>query len=370
MQGKKIAIVGTVGVPVNYGGFETLVGNLVKYHTAFSRSEILTVYCSSRSYPEKKRTYLSARLRYMPLNANGVQSIPYDICSLFSAVWGRSNVILLLGVSGALVLPLIRIISSARVITNIDGIEWRRQKWRGLAKWFLRRSEKMAVHYSHDVIADNTVIADYIRSTYDIESHVIAYGGDHVLDVEPASVNEYGLPHRYAFSVCRIEPENNIHMIVEAFSRLPKQPLVLVGNWESSDYGRSIRARFKEYTHLFLLDPIYHLGKLYTLRSQAFIYLHGHSAGGTNPSLVEAMHFGLPILAYDCGFNRSTTENKAIYFSSADELVGLVTLIDTERIKQVGQAMLLTAGKRYTWSIIAQQYFSCLEDNNQKGRNL
>lgn len=363
MPDRKVAIIGTVGVPANYGGFETLVENLVKYHDASSRSEVLTVYCSSITYPEKKATYHSARLKYIPLNANGVQSIPYDIFSLFSAVWNRSDVILLLGVSGAVVLPLIRVISSARIITNIDGIEWRRQKWRGLAKWFLRLSEKIAVHFSHDVIADNAAIADYVRTTYCVESHVIAYGGDHVVDAELVSVDEYELPHRYAFSVCRIEPENNIHMIVEAFSRLPAQPLVIVGNWGNSDYGRSIRDRFEKFTHIFLLDPIYDLGKLRTLRSKAFIYLHGHSAGGTNPSLVEAMHFGLPILAFDCSFNRSTTENKAIYFSSADQLASLVTLIEAKSAKQVGQAMLFIAGKRYTWSIIAQQYFSLIKSS-------
>ena len=140
---KKLAILGTVGLPACYGGFETLAENLVHYHLEESLEDEVTVYCSSKSCQNKVRTYLGARLKYIPLYANGVQSIPYDILSLLSAVWNRSDAILLFGVSGAIVLPLIRVISSARIVVNIDGIEWRRNKWSGLAKWFLRFSEKI-----------------------------------------------------------------------------------------------------------------------------------------------------------------------------------------------------------------------------------
>ena len=162
----KIAILGTVGVPANYGGFETLAENLERYHDAASLKSSLTVYCSSKSYPSREPIYLSARLKYVPLNANGAQSIPYDIWSLLSAVWQRNNVILLLGVSGAMALPLVRLVSSARVVTNIDGIEWRREKWQGLAKRFLRFSEKIAVHFSHELISDNDAIAEYVHQAY------------------------------------------------------------------------------------------------------------------------------------------------------------------------------------------------------------
>ena len=177
----KIAIVGVVGIPANYGGFETLVENIVKYHDAYCFPGSITVFCSSRSYTVRAANFLSAKLEYVPLNANGAQSILYDFISLFLAVRKRVDVILLLGVSGAVALPLIRLISSAKIITNIDGIEWRRQKWRGLAKNFLRLSEKMAMRFSHVVIADNSGIASYVKQAYGINSEVIAYGGDHAL---------------------------------------------------------------------------------------------------------------------------------------------------------------------------------------------
>jgi len=360
MKKNKVAILGTVGVPANYGGFETLAENLVKYNDAASLKSSLTVYCSNKTYLPKETTYLSAQLKYVPFHANGAQSIPYDIVSLFSAVWNRSDVILLLGVSGAIALPLVRFFSSARIITNIDGIEWRREKWQGLAKRFLRFSEKMAVRFSHEVIADNASIAAYVAETYGVKSHVIAYGGDHAIMVDEVAVSEYVLPEGYAVSVCRIEPENNVHMVLEAFARLNKQALVIVGNWNNSEYGRTLREQYAVYSNIFLFDPIYDLGKLKSLRSRASLYIHGHSAGGTNPSLVEAMHFGKALLAFDCNYNRSTTEDKAFFFKNSVGLVRLMETMDLTKAERVGCDMTEIAKRRYTWSIVAQQYFVLL----------
>ena len=268
--------------------------------------------------------------------------------------------ILLLGVSGAIALPLVRLFSSAQIITNIDGIEWRREKWQGLAKRFLRFSEKIAVRFSHEVIADNGVIAEYVKHTYGVDSHVIAYGGDHAVLVEGAAGDEFALPESYAFSVCRIEPENNVHVILEAFSKLVSHPLVIVGNWNNSEYGCSVRERFSVCKNLFLLDPIYDLGKLKTLRSNASFYMHGHSAGGTNPSLVETMHFGKAVLAFDCDYNRSTTEDKALFFGDSEELRRLIESLDRDTAGKVGGDMLEIAKRRYTWRIVAEQYFTLL----------
>jgi glycosyltransferase involved in cell wall biosynthesis len=360
----KTAILGTVGVPANYGGFETLAENLVKYHDAASLPDPVTVYCSSRSYPSREPSFLSAQLKYIPLNANGVQSICYDIVSLISAAWNRNDVILLLGVSGAIALPLVRLFSSARIITNIDGIEWRREKWQGLAKRFLRFSEKMAVRFSHEVIADNGVIAEYVKRVYGVDSHVIAYGGDHAVAIDAVAADEYDLPDRYSFSVCRIEPENNVHVILEAFSKVDGYPLVVVGNWNNSEYGRILRERFSACKNLFLLDPIYNLGKLKTLRSNASFYVHGHSAGGTNPSLVEAMHFGKAVLTFDCDYNRSTTEGKALFFGDSEELERLIESLDKTVAEKVGLDMLEIADRRYTWRIVAEQYFTLLDNQS------
>lgn len=354
-----ITINGTVGVPASYGGFETLAENLVRYHVTQCLSDSLNVYCSGPAYTNKPRYYLSARLHYLPLSANGAQSIPYDIWSLFSAVLRGSDRILLLGVSGAVALPIVRWLSCARIVTNIDGIEWRREKWRGVAKWFLRFSERIAIRFSHEVVADNAGIADYVYETYGRDCHVIAYGGDHAVQV--ASKPYVGsLPEQYAFALCRIEPENNVGMILESFSRHAAVPLVFVGNWDNSAYGKGLRERFGGLPHLHLLDPIYDVGVLRYLRDRAILYVHGHSAGGTNPSLVEMMHFGVPVVAFDCVFNRHTTDGKAWFFANADQLAALVDSSSADAANENGAAMLGLARERYTWDAIGAAYFKLL----------
>lgn len=360
MPNRQIAIIGTVGIPANYGGFETLAENLVKYHHSASSNETITVYCSSNSYTLKTENYNSAKLHYIPLNANGIQSIPYDIWSMLSAIFHRNDVILLLGVSGAIALPLVRLLTSAKIVTNIDGMEWRRQKWQGLAKHFLRFSEKMAVRFSDVVIADNAAIAEYVVQAYDVLPEVIAYGGDHAVEVEPCPLGELVLPDAYALSVCRIEPENNVHLVLDAFSRQDDVDLVVVGNWNNSAYGQALRDQYQSFVHLHLLDPVYDLGKLKTLRSNAAVYVHGHCAGGTNPSLVEAMHFGKAVFAFDCSFNRVTTEGKALYFSSAAELAARVASTKGETLESAGMAMKDIATRRYTWQLVAKQYFDLM----------
>ena len=167
------------------------------------------------------------------------------------------------------------------------------------------------------------------------------------------------LPERpYAFTVCRIVPENNLHLILEAFETPPREvpELVIVGNWNSSVYGRDLMARFGGYEHIHLMAPIYDLEQLNRLRGNCKVYLHGHSCGGTNPSLVEAMYMGLTIIAFDVNFNRETTEKQAKYFSTAAELHELCEHLDIESARQVADRMKEIADRRYTWRRISECY--------------
>lgn len=353
----KVAVLGTVGVPGRYGGFETLAENLARYNEGTGQRAALTVWCSGKDNTEHPERFAGANLRYVGLRANGVQSIPYDAISLWQAARSEHDCILLLGVSGALVLPLIRFVSRTRILTNIDGIEWKREKWSALARLILRASEWAAVRFSHEVIADNQAIAEHVRDTYRSSCHVIAYGGDHALNHAGEAEAPAGLPGRYALALCRIEPENNVHTILEGWNR-EDQPLVFVGNWASSPYGRDLRQRFGAHHNLFLLDPVYDPAQLRALRDRATLYVHGHSAGGTNPSLVEMMHFGIPVLAYDCPFNRYTTENRALYFMTSSELSNQVRNLTLEQAKFTAGHMREIAQRRYNWSKIGEAYFS------------
>lgn len=350
---KNVTIVGIQGVPAQYGGFESLVENLIGENKSEDIRYI--VFCSGKDMKQRLAEYKGAVLKYIPLRANGFQSIPYDMIS-FMRIPKCTDVILVLGVSGCLILPIFRLFCRKRLIINIDGLEHRRAKWGRLAKAFLRLSESMAVKYADVIISDNKGIQDYVREEYGRESELIAYGGDHAVsvlsqDAEREILERYGLLEgEYAVTVCRIEPENNCHLTLEAFSKSGKE-LVFIGNWTKSAYGQELKDRYSFFSNLHILDPIYDIDILYVLRRNAWAYVHGHSAGGTNPSLVEAMFLGRPILAYDVVYNRETTCGHAQYWKTSEELLALLSQGPFE-----ASALVEIAHARYTWQRIASQY--------------
>lgn len=353
----KVAIIGIVGVPAKYGGFETLVENIIGENC--SESIEYLVFCSSKSYENKVLEYKRAKLKYIPLKANGIQSIPYDIISIFNAINHKADTLLILGVSGCLILPVVRLFSKKKIIVNIDGLEHRRDKWGSKVRKFLKFSERIAVHNADIVISDNKAIQDYVMAEYGKSSELIAYGGDHVLCdalmIEHQILQEYNLTRDgYSFSLCRIESENNVHIILEAFAQTGRT-LVFVGNWENSIYGKELLKSYDKCANIKMLAPIYDVSVLNVLRSNCSLYLHGHSAGGTNPSLVEAMFFEKPILAFDCVYNRETTEDKANYFADVTQLMELTTKL-TDQYQVNAKSMLEIAWRKYRWKIIASQY--------------
>jgi len=352
---KKIAIIGTVGLPAKYGGFETLTEYLTKH---VGHRFNFTVYCSSKFYTKKIKKYHNAQLKHIPLNANGTQSIVYDILSIFNALL-FADILLILGVSGCVSLPLVKLISTKKIIVNIDGIEWKRAKWGKFAKWFLKYSENLAVKYADVIISDNKVIQQYVQDTYAVKSELIAYGANHATKVKltaSAIANYPFLSEKYAFKVCRIEPENNIHVILSAFSETKKIPIVIVGNWDNSNYGKNLKLHFSKFKNIYLLDPIYDQNILNQIRSNCYIYVHGHSAGGTNPSLVEAMCLGLPIVAYAVHYNIETTKNKALYFENKKELINILQLLKNDELKLTANELNRVAKDNYTWEIISEKY--------------
>ncbi|MGP1358920.1 DUF1972 domain-containing protein [Roseicyclus sp.] len=365
-RGRRAAILGTVGLPARYGGFETLADQLVRAAAARGIADRLTVWCSGPSAgPLRPATHHGARLRYLPLSANGAASIAYDGLSALAEVAapGGADSLLLLGVSGGGPLAALRPLTGRRLVVNVDGREAARAKWGGTARRVLAWSEARAIAAADAVVADNAALAAEVEARHGRRPRVIAYGGDHARAVPPACIGDLRLPARYALAVARAEPENNLETILATFARRLRQPLVMVSNWSGTRHGRALRARWHGAPHLHLVEAEYDPARLRAIREGAWLYVHGHSAGGTNPALVEMMGFGVPILAWDCAYNRATTGGAAAPFTGEASLAaGVARLAAAPReAARMGAALATVAARRYRWDDVAEAYFDLLD---------
>jgi Glycosyltransferase len=354
MKKIKLAIVGIQGLPNNYGGFETLAEYLVKY---LSDDFEITVYCSSKDLKTRLKSRNGAKLKYIPVSSHGAKGIIYDSLSFIHACF-NSDKILFLGFGGGFVVPFLKMFKS-KIILNFGGLDWKRDKWSPMAQRAIKFAEKTLMKNSTIIISDNIGIRNYIKDEYNIDAPLIAYGGNQAryLPITKEFVEKYPfLNEEYAFTVTRIQSDNNIDMILEAFESSTDLPIVMVGNWNSSDYGIQTKIRFQRKKNIILLDAIYDRDVLDVLRSNCTLYIHGHSAGGTNPSLCEAMYLGLSIIAFASGYNEYTTNWEAIYFRNKEELVSIIKNRREFNLQGIGKEMKNIAEERYIWEKIALQY--------------
>ena len=351
-----IGIVGTVGYPSNYGGFETLVKYLVEEKP--ENTEV-RVYCESicKSYNFDIKDSIS-RI-FTPFKANGWQSILYDCLSIIHSVRVNEKT-LILGSSGGLVMLFRLFFKKHQFIVNIGGLDWQRDKWSYFPQVVLRWSESLVIRNANVIISDNEAIKEYIVETYGRDSILIAYGGDQAVkeQIDENDKQKYlFLREQFIFTLARIQKDNNIELIIQAYLELPnrRMPLVIIGNWKSSIYGLELRKKYSVAPSVYLLDAIYDQQELNKIRGRARLYVHGHSAGGTNPALVEAMNLNLNIICFDSVYNRYTTENKAKYFSNSTELS---ELMDDRSRTENGNVMKTIANSRYKWSLVINSYYN------------
>ncbi len=361
----KVHFVGTHGAPARYGGFETLVDFLSQY---LSDEMDITVYCTGKAYPENERLekYYNASLVYIPIEANGFKGIFYDMISLYKA-FRKADVVILLGPAGSGFLTFMNSFFKKKLIINHGGLnEWEREKLSLFQKNFAKFNHRVAAHKASINIVDNELYKDSLSENFAADSVVIRYGGDHVKRIFPEErpdlVSKYPfVKEKYAVSVSRAQIDNNLHLVLEAFENFNEYKLVLVSNWNISDYGKKLFSKYKNNSNMILLDAIYDKEILDFIRGNAYLYIHTHSRCGTAPSLVEAMSLGKAIVSYDVPTNRETTQNQADFFSDKESLTKILYELDEEKIKLNENLMKEIASKTYTWNKIATQYTEIIQ---------
>jgi glycosyltransferase involved in cell wall biosynthesis len=315
------------------------------------------VYCSSEAYSNRKKSYKGAELRYIRLKANGWQSLIYDTLSIIHAAY-HADTILLLGVGACFVLPLMKMLRpKVKFIVNLDGLDYKREKWNRIAAGVIKSGYWVATRFADLCISDNMAIQEIIYQDFHRDSTLIEYGGDHQAIIDVNEIKAYGLnPKSYYVKVARIEPENKIETVLKAFAAMPDKKLILVGTWKRNEYAINLHKAYERCPNILMLDPIYEINTLNSLRFYSLAYIHGHSVGGTNPTLVEAMHLGIPIIAYDVIYNRSTTEGKCLYFTDSAGLKRVICETSQDQLHKVAQKMLEISKERYVWSLICDKY--------------
>ena len=366
MADKKIrlALIGTNGIPANYGGAETLFENITR---ELSDRYDITVYCSKKQPRDKVGdSYLGAKLKYCPLSANGWQSIPYDTLSIFHAA-RHSDVLLIFGFTAGFVVILMRFFGfKKKIIFNHGGLnEWDREKnskvnkW--YSKWVRRKLRDKVVH-----VADNELYVKSLKEVCDIDNaSVIRYGGDQAQRVAPDAelLAKYPfLKEPYYVAVARAQIDNNLHILLEGFSKMPEKKLVLVSNFKVSEYGQKLYEQYKDkYPNMILIPGIYDKKELNAVRCNALAYIHSHSRCGTPPSLCEAMNLEMPIISYEMPVNHEVTREHALFFSDAESLVRVIRSATEEELKKMAQFSTAIAKNEYTWKHIADQYAEVIE---------
>jgi glycosyltransferase involved in cell wall biosynthesis len=354
---KRVAIIGTAGIPAAYGGFEMLAEQLVvNLHDQFD----FTVYCSTMNYGrgQRQKSFKGARLKYVPLHANGVQSIFYDSLSILHAVF-TSDILFVMGVAGAWILPYVKFLTRKKIVVLVNGIEWKRARWGMIARWYLFWAESKAIKYSHIDILDNESIQDYTALRYGSLSRVIEYGADHVSKEDPGKqqIDDFEfLQKPYAFLDFDGIGDCQFRMVMDVYAKLPGNRLVVVGNDCKKPALKKQLAQYAALPNVDFLNYGWGSSAYSVIKSNAALYLYACNRAGTEPRLIEAMSLGLPVIAFNISYNRTTTQNKALFFSDAAELEAHLRELKPSESEQIGEKMQDIARRRYTWPRIAKLY--------------
>jgi glycosyltransferase involved in cell wall biosynthesis len=352
----RIALVGTRGVPARYGGFETAVEEVGR--RLVEAGHDVVVYCRTAGDEPRPRTHLGMRLVHLPaLRRRSLETLSHTGLSVAHLLAHRVDAAIVFNAANAPWLPLLR---AARipVATHVDGLEWKRAKWGGAGKRYYRVVEALSVRWSDALIADAQGIADYYRDEFTADTEQIAYGAPKVAGEAAHKLADVDLaPRAFHLVVARFEPENHVDVIVDGYRRsAARLPLVVVGSAPYADeYTARVRALGDD--RVRFLGGVWDQELLDQLYANCATYLHGHSVGGTNPSLLRAIGAGAATIAFDVSFNREVLQTSGRYFSTAEDVAAAVTAAeeDPAAVRRDGNRARVMAA-RYDWDDVAARY--------------
>lgn len=375
----KIAFISTRGIPNNYGGFEQFA-EYISVGLA-KRGHKVTVY-SPHFHPYKENTYKGVRIKhiYSPETWMGssIGSFFYDFASLHDAL-KREEFDIIYEAGYTSIVPAyiwfdVKNIKTPIFTTNMDGLEYKRTKFNKWVQKFLFWEERTTVRHSHYLIADNMGIHDYYKEKYGKESKFLAYGANVHEDYDKSLLEEFGLKALdYYLLVARLEPENNVTMAIEGYlasNECGRKSLIIVGK-TNTPHGKELLAKYGGKKCIRFVGGIYDFKKLNSVRYYSFAYFHGHSVGGTNPSLLEAMASNCYILAHDNIFNRAVLKENAHYYGNAE---GVTLLLDNINVlsgkyrEQYVNSNLKEIRSEYSWEKLVdehEKYFEWLMEQKR-----
>ncbi|MFV0330617.1 MAG: DUF1972 domain-containing protein [Dysgonomonas sp.] len=375
----KIAFISTRGIPNNYGGFE----QFAEYISVglVRRGHEVVVY-SPHFHPYKESSYKGVRIKhvYSPelWMGSSIGSFFYDFCSLKDALRKeRFDIIYDAGYTSIVPAYIwfdVKNIKYPIFTTNMDGLEYKRSKFSKKVQKFLFWEERMAVKHSHYLVADNMGIRDYYKEKYNKESKFLPYGANIYDDYDENILNENNLVlNSYYLIIARIEPENNIEMIIQGYikSDIYDKPLIIVGK-TNTPHGKALIKKYRDYTSVRFVGGIYDFKKINSIRYFSTAYFHGHSVGGTNPSLLEAMASSCFIIANNNIFNKAVLNKNALFFKKKEDITEILNNIDNNILtykKVFVEDNLRCIKEEYSWEKLIddhEQYFSELLSKRYK----
>jgi glycosyltransferase involved in cell wall biosynthesis len=360
----KIAILGTRGVPNYYGGFE----QFAEFFSVYLVEQGHEVYCyNSHNHPYQETNFKGVHIIHQndPEHKLGTfGQFIYDYNCVMDSRNRDFDIILQLGYTSNSIwfflLP-----KKPIIITNMDGIEWKRSKYSKPVQQFLKFAERLAANSSDYLIADSLGIQSFLKNRYGKQSTYIAYGAHPFDQPDETVLAEYKLEkEQFNMIMARFEPENNLDMVLEgvALNLQDKTPILVVGN-HNTKYGAYLKNKYKAQENIRFMGGIYNLLHLNNLRYFSNIYFHGHSVGGTNPSLLEAMASRAFVAAHNNQFNKGVLKNNAAFFSNADEVKNILQTFKKSNNLHFIQNNFESIEKEFNWNIINGKYLQLFEES-------